>query len=861
MAPDAAEGAQQSKDPVLESSGQLSASSSLTLVLRPASSAGASVLASTDPAVSRTPSPVSRMLDLSGTIRYIKSGVPPASHVSPVGCANILPTHAVIPPKRGLDSNYFVIPMSKRGMENPMVFDGLSDLNFNDLAKLVGSQRVVRDMVLQSHTDHEGLSLDLFETCLSSLTIRREMASILMQFQAERSAERLFYSMSLLDRLLSRRRPDSQVHDSAGISVQDTSLRAKYDNLARDYGFLEAYIDQERKSLKSLSRKLKPNWAASSPRLRMNIQKLEARLESARQTISRLEKSRRDKDFSADKLMEFLWQHPRSVAVLTLHLTPFEKGTKPPKEWTTWLSVETADKPYRMAPPFPCPMQDDSEKSAAEDGVAVSDDDDANADQEGKSEEKPPVPVTRSKPSDQATTPKVTSPSAKSVSGCPAKQSHRITNAMQVIEMETPHGTVKRALRIFFDQKLSIEHIQSRFQDFVTLSDLRQDTLLTMQAGFGYSLAVQMMGDNAAAHHEFPENKLCDMLVQMMYHRCLDDTPWTQHVPDRYFKTAEVTLRTHLSAGVYPPEWPVLRNVPDDSLTAHQGIEIADSEEEDDRRTKTTRRHSLDTARSRPTAEVTLRTHLSGGVYPPEWPVLRNSSEDEKPKQSSPSKRGSLSPISSTDGGNNGKKPKRKVSGKRKRRSSGGSSGSDSERVSGTYTPSPKRPRPRGSNERTKSRLAMLRYEDLTDADKTEIEVVDRGIRNEVIFLKRRWTPLYRQYLDLLAKKPWKVMFANLPKYLYFYLRKDFSPTAVKALDRHIKYMKDNFRTFWDVLHWFVIKTQVEKAEDADDEKMEIYVGSLAIHSGRSSRHETVGRDFEKRLERMFKTGVPRTII
>ncbi|OWZ01407.1 hypothetical protein PHMEG_00027213 [Phytophthora megakarya] len=146
--------------------------------------------------------------------------------------------------------------------------------------------------------------------------------------------------------------------------------------------------------------------------------------------------------------------------------------------------------------------------------------------------------------------------------------------------METYHGSVKiqpcpsvhlesakRVLRIFSDPKLSFEQVQSRFPYFLTLSDLHQDALLTMQAGFGYSLAVHMMGDNAVAHHEFPEIKLCDMLVQRMYLRCLDDTPWTQHVPDRYFKTAEVTVRTHLPSGVYPPEWPVLHNVRDDLLT------------------------------------------------------------------------------------------------------------------------------------------------------------------------------------------------------------------------------------------------------------------------------------------------------
>ncbi|OWZ14514.1 hypothetical protein PHMEG_00011997 [Phytophthora megakarya] len=311
------------------------------------------------------------MLDLSGTIRHMKSGVLPASRTSPLGCTNILPTHAVIPPKRGLQSNSFVVGVPGHCLayraethvqagygcvENLMVFDGLSDRDFNDLAKLVGSQREVREWYFSL--------AQIMKACLNLLTTRREMASILMQFADTR--------------------------------------------FGRDS---------------------------------------ESRLESARQAIARLEGSKRNKDFSADKLMQFLHEGGGSIR-------------------------EAADKPYIMAPPFPCPMQEDSEESATEDEVAFSDDDGTNAKQEGKSEDKPPVPVARSKFSDQTTTPKNKSPSAKSVSGRPTKPSHRITKEMQVIEPETLHGTVKvqsrplvylgpvkRALRVFSDQKWSIEQV------------------------------------------------------------------------------------------------------------------------------------------------------------------------------------------------------------------------------------------------------------------------------------------------------------------------------------------------------------------------------------------------------------------
>ncbi|POM80666.1 LOW QUALITY PROTEIN: Hypothetical protein PHPALM_1468 [Phytophthora palmivora] len=60
------------------------------------------------------------------------------------------------------------------------------------------------------------------------------------------------------------------------------------------------------------------------------------------------------------------------------------------------------------------------------------------------------------------------------------------------------------------------------------------------------------------------------MLIQMMYHRCPDETKWTKYVPEYYYTLAEVILRDRLARGVYPPEWPELCDVMKDSLNAHK---------------------------------------------------------------------------------------------------------------------------------------------------------------------------------------------------------------------------------------------------------------------------------------------------
>ncbi|OWZ12493.1 hypothetical protein PHMEG_00014338 [Phytophthora megakarya] len=543
------------------------------------------------------PSPITRMLDLGGTIKFMCSGVLPASHASPQGCTNIKPTRAVIPPRRGLDADSFVVGVPAHaaayrsdthvqdgygGVENLLVFDDLSNQDLDDLAQIVGSQSEVRSMVLRPCPGPDDQPLENFEAFLDSLMVRRQMASVFRQFEGERFAKRLFYSISLLHQVLGQHRSSASMRTSAGLSVQDTALQSKYDSLARDYGFLEAYHEQERKSLQDTVEDVKSQLDRE-----LSVAADEQAVPSPNQA----------KGLDTDKLMTFLHENQGSIrgrwTRLRHLLRHFERGTQPPAGRKTWLTVEAADKPYRAMPPFPNAPDRDSEASDDEE-IVVSDGNDA-PDQESKSGEKPPAASLPSETPIPDVAPTEKSPSGASARKRPAKQSHRSSSTLKLVEMETPHGTVriqsrptvhlesvKRPLRFITAQKMSVEEVVSRFPDFLTLADLRLDTLLTMQAGFGYSLAVNMMGDDAVAHHEFPEADLCNMLTQMIYHRCFDETLWTRYVPDKYFRTVEIALKARLLVGNYPSEWPKLCNVSDDSLSAHETIEIGESKEEDD---------------------------------------------------------------------------------------------------------------------------------------------------------------------------------------------------------------------------------------------------------------------------------------
>ncbi|POM77435.1 Hypothetical protein PHPALM_5181, partial [Phytophthora palmivora] len=479
------------------------------------------------------------------------------------------PSRYVLPTPRGLDENTFLFgvpahPAAYRagayvqdgygGTEAMMVFDGLTNQDLDDLGRMLGNHVEVREMTLRPYVELKATS-------------------------------------------------------SGGVTIQDTALRSKYDNLCRDFGFLEKYREQEAAAVRTEMETIKANLesdfgsmaeerAALESRLNDRIQKLEGQLEDANRTIGRLKQENRSA-LDADRLMTFLNDHGNNIrSLLGWRLT-----TSSRTQSRTYVQ-ENLDEyenrhmlVFRMVPPYPGPLHSDSE--ASDDEGAPSGD---TLEQEEKCEDRPP-PSGSSPASDAKGTPsksesksqsKSQSPNKQPAKG-PVKQSHPTSQLMRLTSMKSQDGDIevqsrpsthpesdKRALPHDGHLMNSTQNIAGRLPDFVAWSDLRKDVLLTMQMSFGYALSVEMMGEDKMAHHRFPEASLVEMLIQMMYHRCLDETKWTKYVPEYYYTLAEVILRDRLTRGVYPPEWPELCDVMKDSLNAHETIEIEDSDEKDD---------------------------------------------------------------------------------------------------------------------------------------------------------------------------------------------------------------------------------------------------------------------------------------
>ncbi|POM69282.1 Hypothetical protein PHPALM_14447 [Phytophthora palmivora] len=788
------------------------------------------------PDTSGTPSgttrPIGGLITLDQSLKLAMTGILPKDGSSTADGGDNTPSRYVLPAPRGLDENSFLVvvpahPAAYRaeayvqdgygGTEAMMIFDGLTNQDLDDLGRMLDNHVEVREMTLRPYVEREPPSVVNLEITLNSLSMRREMASILTHQVSTQS--------------------------SGGVTIQDTALRSKYDNLCRDFGFLEKYREQEAAAVPTEMKTVKTNLesdfgsmpeerAALESRLNDRIQKLEGQLEDANRTIGRL-KQENQSALDADRLMTFLNDHGNNIRGrwprLRHLLRHFQKGTTPPASWRTWVTVEAVDKPFRMASPYPGPRRSDSE--ASDDEGAPSGD---TLEREEKSEDRPP-PSGNSPASDAKGTPSKSESQSQSKSQSPTKQprrgpvklSHPTSQLMRLTSMKSQDGDIevqsrpsthpesdKRALPHDGHLKNSTQDIAGRLPDFVAWSDLRKDVLLTMQMSFGYALSVEMMGEDKMAHHRFPEASLVDMLIP----------------PD---DVSPLSGRDQVDEVQ-------LCDVMKDSLNAHETIEIEDSDEKDDP-------DDEDDADDADADSDTLSKTSATG-------------------------RKLLSSFGSSDEDDETPKPKTKSSSKRARPLSTSSSDASTDYNS-------------------KSPLAMKRYRELTKSELAEIEIPARSVvswrhrgilirfspvkdvaqkqtpgfpdyapqMTEIVHLKDRWMPMEKSYRKLMATKPWKDMYSNRVKTLYFHERKKVTPVAIRLLDEHVAYMRKHARAFYEILHWFTMKTKPGRDEDGDDPSL--YDKSATLHLEQSKRHEAVDRPFESRIAKLIERGLPATMV
>ncbi|KAE8992800.1 hypothetical protein PR002_g20425 [Phytophthora rubi] len=350
------------------------------------------------------------VLNFDDVIRHVRAGVLPSHDQSSPGIQNTPPARFTLPPPRNLVGESFIVgipahAMAYRngayvregygGVEALMLFDGLSESDMQDLCALVGDPAEVREMILRPYRDRSTPILDSLETTWGSLMARRGFASLVTHFSPFQLAQRTFYTVSLLHRVLTRDRQREHIlqgMDENSVTRRLLRLQSEHDRLKEDFVFLYGYHEQETQSIRDEASHTQGLLEADFARLaRENLEEtaalrqrnddLESQLRYAQSQISTLEQRVRDKRSDADGLLAFLntgnnevrgnWPRFRKL------LGQFQRGVAAPPSWKTWITVEAADKSFRMIPPYPGPAPPDSDEN------------DDNMEQEEKSEDNP----------------------------------------------------------------------------------------------------------------------------------------------------------------------------------------------------------------------------------------------------------------------------------------------------------------------------------------------------------------------------------------------------------------------------------------------------------------------------------------
>ncbi|KAE8989206.1 hypothetical protein PR001_g21833 [Phytophthora rubi] len=434
------------------------------------------------------------VLILDEVVSHVRAGVLPSRDRSSPGMQNTPPARFTLPPARNLVGDSFIVGVPAHalayrngayvregygGVEALMLFDGLSEVDIQDLCTLVGD-----------------------------------------------------------------------------------SAEGEYDRLKEDFVFLYGYHQQETQFIRDEASHARGVLEADFARLaRENLEEtavlrqrnddLESQLRYTQTQISTLEQRVRDKSFDADGLLAFLNSGSNEVRGnwprLRRLLSQFQRDVSAPPSWKTWITVEAADKSFRMIPPYPGPAPPDSDA-----------DDEDDAEQEEKSEENPPSPETK------RDTPRGKEP-RKSQAGSKRRSSSQRVVGVEIqcrptVLPESGVGPRPASQALTF----TVREACALLPEFIAWEDLRPDVQWTMRTGVGYDEAVELMLADSAQHHLFHRDSLCSMLAAMMYHRKLDDTPWARYVPTSYYLMADVLLENWLEQGKEPAEWPDLRNLTDD---------------------------------------------------------------------------------------------------------------------------------------------------------------------------------------------------------------------------------------------------------------------------------------------------------
>uniref|UniRef100_H3H3W4 Uncharacterized protein n=1 Tax=Phytophthora ramorum TaxID=164328 RepID=H3H3W4_PHYRM len=202
-------------------------------------------------------------------------------------------------------------------------------------------------------------------------------------------------------------------------------------------------------------------------------------------------------------------------------LVHFRNGTRVPSGWNTMITVVANDDPNFAPTPYTRMNRPHG-------------DDDGEFKDSGHPSEALTVDLTQDSSS---SVPGGSSSKRKRSSGGKSRGSSRkVPDAIQDFPPEWDRTSDEQCLQDTSNIS-SEQDAHKMLADFPVVWDqLRLDVQMLVRSGIGYSGAVELLDQDQVLHTKFPLDPLLEMLVRMMFWNKLDETPWTKHVPRRYFR-------------------------------------------------------------------------------------------------------------------------------------------------------------------------------------------------------------------------------------------------------------------------------------------------------------------------------------
>ncbi|KAE8966736.1 hypothetical protein PR001_g28308 [Phytophthora rubi] len=655
------------------------------------------------------------------------------------------------------------------GLETLAFVETLSDEGIQDLSEMVNPRLSIRPDLLLPKSVEATATVPEFRDLLSSMSARRELASLLQHYPVEGLARKVFKMSTLLKQTLVQLREAKRQLQSSG-SRDGSELLDKLSEIsAMKTGFAllnqhwkEAFLVCKRQLDRELSdhardfKRAAQNHEQGEEALRSRLASMTQERDDMFAFARGLDRRLKAGSINVPKVMNFLNQHQTQVVGnwprLNALLEHLKDHQVPPDNWTTQIMVTAIDDYSAQPGAFVALDEDDLGEEKKEEGGSGSGSGSKNAPLDFTQD--PTPPSTPQTPPNKRN--KAPSASSRKLQLRPDPYTPSDKDALD------PRTSLTR----------TVEEARASLADHAVIWDKqRTDLQLVMRSGLDDLDAFELVNGDHLVHPRIPVRELTLMLARMMYWGRLNHTPWAKYVPSWCFKKAESYLENLDGA---PARWPTLKKLRlDDSAEVMEALfsGVGESEDDEDR-------------------DVTFKSSVE---FKPQAPRTTPPREAKR-------RRGSVSSVSSSSA------------------------------PTGTDPPSePPAKRHRPAQDRRRSVLARKEYSELVPDELALIETPGRGVMSwrqygillkfapgtanaieqttgfpdyapnlskvtELEGIRARWDPpLFKVLWD---SAPWDDMFQQRLKFLILHSVDDLSARAKSDLVDIVAFMWTHRRTF-----------------------------------------------------------------